>query len=180
VPGLRDVLVRLGGMYGAKVNAHRALDDGHLVVCYPGGAREVLKHDPAQRYRLRWEKSCGFARVALQAGVPIIPFAAAGVDDTYQIVSRLRGSGKLLMGHDKYDLPLLYGMGPLPAPVPFWFRIGKPISTLHAVADEDRAVEHLHRVAWTAAQRLLDELVADWSRARAASTASQEEVLCAS
>lgn len=184
VPGLRDVLVRLGGMYGAKENAHRALDDGHLVVCYPGGAREVFKYDAAHRYRLRWEKARGFARVALKAGVPIVPFAAAGVDDTYQIVSRLRGTGRLLMGHDKYDLPLLVGMGPLPSPVPFWFRIGKPIPALHAVdGDEERAVDHLHKTAWTAAQNLLDDTVSDWERARALGggvAASQQEALCAS
>jgi 1-acyl-sn-glycerol-3-phosphate acyltransferase len=165
VPGLRDLLVRLGGMYGARENALRALREGHLVVCYPGGAREVFKYDDSQRYRLRWEQSLGFARVALEAGVPIIPFAAAGVDHTYQIVSRMRGTGRLLMGHDKYDLPLLRGLGPLPSPVPFWFRIGNPI-------DEEETIEALHRAAWTSAQRWLDDLVADWSRARRPPSAS--------
>jgi 1-acyl-sn-glycerol-3-phosphate acyltransferase len=177
VPVLRDVLVRVGGMYGARGNALRALSEGHLVVCYPGGAREVLKHDPAQRYRLRWDKSAGFARVALQAGVPIIPFAAAGVDHTYEIVSRLRGSGQLLMGHDKYDLPVLNGaLGPIPSPVPFWFRIGKPIPTLHAVGEED--IESLHRAAWTTTQQLLDGLVAEWERAQSPAPAS--DLACAS
>lgn len=107
--------------------------------------------------------------------MPIVPFAAAGVDDTYQIVSRLRGTGRLLMGHDKYDLPLLVGVGPLPTPVPFWFRIGKPISPREALD-----VDHLHQIAWTAAQELLDDTVRDWERARAPGAASQEEALCAS
>jgi 1-acyl-sn-glycerol-3-phosphate acyltransferase len=175
VPGLRDVLVRLGGMYGARENAYRALESGHLVVCYPGGAREVFKYDPAHRYRLRWEDARGFARVAMNADVPIVPFAAAGVDDTYQIVSRLRGTGRLLMGHDKYDLPLLVGRGPLPTPVPFWFRIGAPIAPSEALD-----VDHLHHIAWTAAQELLDDTVADWERARAPVAASEELALCAS
>jgi 1-acyl-sn-glycerol-3-phosphate acyltransferase len=175
VPGLRDVLVRIGGMYGARKNAQRALVNGHLVVCYPGGAREVLKYDSADRYRLRWEQSLGFARVAMSANVPIIPFAAAGVDDTYQIVSRLRGTGRFLMGHDKYDLPLLVGIGPLPTPVPFWFRIGKPIAPSEALD-----VDHLHQIAWTSAQELLDDTVADWKRARSPVAASEEPALCAS
>lgn len=167
VPGLRDVLIRIGGMYGAPDNARRALAAGHLVVCYPGGAREVLKHDSAQRYKLRWERSTGFARVALEAGVPIVPFAAAGVDHTYEIVSRLRGTGQLLMGHDKYDLPLLSGsLGPLPSPVPFWFRIGAPIST--GGAD----VASLHRTAWRVTQALVDELVGEWVRAESPAPAS--------
>lgn len=180
VPFMRDVLVRVGGMYGSQDNALNALGRGHLVVSYPGGAREVFKHDPSQRYRLRWEKSRGYARVALRAGVPIIPFAAAGVDHTYRIVSRLRGTGRLWMGDDKYDLPLLLGRGPLPAPVPFWFRLGRPLLPIAApvpstrrsrrdhhaaVEPSDEEVEALHRTTWRAAQRLLDEVVAEWSGA---------------
>ncbi len=177
VPLLRDVLVRVGGMYGAPQNADHALSRGELVVCYPGGAREVLKHDPAQRYRLRWEKSSGFARVALRNRVPIIPFAAAGVDDTYSIVSRLRGTGRFLMGNDKYDLPLLFGRGPFPAPVPFWFRIGKPISPFvdpdaTELLDADSAVSALHRRAWESSQTLLDDLVVEWRAARGLPAAS--------
>lgn len=177
VPVLRDVLVRVGGMYGARDNAMRALDAGHLVVCYPGGAREVLKHDAAQRYRLRWEKSQGFARVAIRAGVPVVPFAAAGVDHTYQIVSRLRGTGQLLMGHDKYDLPVLSGsLGPIPEAVPFWFRIGPPISTRHAMGDEDRCVDALHATAWRTTQRLIDELVGEYDRC----STPASDLVCAS
>ncbi|AKT42684.1 lysophospholipid acyltransferase family protein [Chondromyces crocatus] len=165
VPGVRDALVRLGGMYGNVENALHALGRDHLVVCYPGGAREVLKQSAEDCYRLRWEKSVGFVKVALQAGVPIIPFAAAGVDDTYQIVSRLQGSGRYLMGHDKYDLPLLWGRGPLPEPVPFWFRIGAPIQASCSVQDEV-GVRALHRDVWTHAQGMLDELVGEWRSAR--------------
>src|SRR5690606_36345915 len=40
VPGLRDLLVRLGGCYGSAANGLRALRRGELVVVYPGGARE--------------------------------------------------------------------------------------------------------------------------------------------
>lgn len=157
VPLLRDLLVRIGGMYGAPENALAALGRGDLVVCYPGGAREVLKHDASQRYRLQWHKSRGFARVAKEAGVPIVPFAAAGVDHTFTIHARMRGTGRFLMGHDKYDLPLLGS--PVPSPVPFWFRIGKPIdSSAHEV-------DALHRHAFGETQRLLDDVVADWRHA---------------
>lgn len=167
VPGVRDALVRLGGMYGNVENALHALSRNHLVVCYPGGAREVLKQSAQDRYRLRWEKSVGFVKVALQAGVPIVPFAAAGVDDTYNILSRIEGSGRYLMGHDKYDLPVLWGRGPLPEPVPFWFRIGKPIHPRCSLEDEV-GVRALHRDVWGNAQEMLDGLVDEWRRARGA------------
>lgn len=163
VPVLRDALVRLGGMYGAPQNAFDALGRGELVVCYPGGAREVFKHERAQRYRLRWERSRGFAKIASRAGVPILPFAAAGVDDTFAPIARLRGTGRLLMGDDKYDLPLLLGgLGPLPSPVPFWFRIGAPIAP--PKTDDHHAIVDLHRIVWSRAQALLDDLVSEFRR----------------
>jgi len=164
VPGLRDLLVRLGGTYGSAANGLRALRKGDLVVCYPGGAREVLKHE-RDKYRLLWEKSVGFVRLALAAKVPIVPFAAAGVDDTFRIVSRLRGSGRWLMGHGKYDLPLVWGdRGPIPNAVPFWFRFGEPIVLPEgAHANDEGVVREVHERVWSSTQALVDGLVGEWS-----------------
>lgn len=155
VPGLRSVLVRAGGMLGTAENARAALADGAWVVAYPGGAREVLKRDNRAKYRLQWERSRGFARLASELGIPVVPFAAAGVDDTFDIVGTVRGSGQLLMNHSKYDLPVLWGRGPLPRPVPFWFRIGEPILP-------SRPADELHADVWQRTQRLLDELHREW------------------
>ena len=165
VPGLRDALMRLGGVKGDRIHALQALRQGHLVVCYPGGAREVFK--AGDSYRLCWEQSLGFVRVALQAGVPIVPFAAAGVDDTYDAVGVLRGSGSLMMGHAKYDLPLLRGRGPLPRPVPFWFRLGEPI-LVTGDASDGAAVARQHAQIHERAQGLLDGLVSEWKAAQSA------------
>jgi 1-acyl-sn-glycerol-3-phosphate acyltransferase len=169
VPVVRDLLVRLGGTYGSSENGLSELRRGNLVVCYPGGAREVLK-EPHLKYRLLWEKSVGFVRLALAAKVPIIPFAAAGVDDTFNVVTRLRGSGELLMGHGKYDLPVVWGpRGPLPNPVPFWFRLGEPIEApAKASHDDEGAVRELHQEVWTRTQAMVDDLVAQWTDSGAA------------
>ena len=168
VPGLGRVLDRIGAVIGSPEQGHRLLDAGHLVVCYPGGAREVLKHHASSRYRLRWERSAGFVRLALRAGVPIVPFAAAGVDDAYSIIRRLEGTGVRLMGDDKYDLPLLRGaLGPLPKRVPFWFRIGAPIELERGDVEGDAmeaVVARLHRQVWDHTQTMLDELVEEWRR----------------
>lgn len=161
VPLMRDVLVRVGGMYGSARNGLRALRRGALVVCYPGGARETLKRE-RDKYRLQWQKSVGFVRLAREARVPIIPFAAAGVDDTYRVVGHLEGSGHLLMGHGKYDLPLVWGMGPLPKPVPFWFRFGEPV-----VVRPHESLETVHRHVWDRTQTMLDALVDEWTAANA-------------
>ena len=63
------------------------------------------------------------------------------------------------MGHAKYDLPLLWGRGPFPRPVPFWFRFGTPITPASDAHLADQTVtEELHARAWSTTQTLLDEL----------------------
>lgn len=169
LPLVRDLLVRLGGAYGNAVTARRLLGAGELVVCYPGGARECFKHRASDRYRLLWERSRGFARVALECGVPVVPFAAAGVDDTFEVRGRRGGFGRWWMGHDKYDPPHLRGRAglPLPRAVPFLFRIGEPIHLADRPVTEPAAIDvhHAHAAVWGAAQSLLDDTVSDW-RAR--------------
>ena len=104
-------------------------------------------------------------RLALSAKVPIIPFAAAGVDDAFKVVGHVRGSGDFLMGHGKYDLPLIWGeRGPLPSPVPFWFRFGEPIvPPAGAPSTDDDVVRDLHRQVWTRTQLLVDDLMREWT-----------------
>lgn len=165
VPLLRDVLVRVGGTYGHRLNARAHLLAGDLVICYPGGAREAFKTDDRERYRLRWEQSLGFVRVALECGVPLVPFAAAGVDDTFDIVGRFEGLGRRWMGHDKYDVPRLRGRAslPIPRPAPFLFRVGEPVPL-----DGDcsrQGVERAHAEVSARAQRLLDDTLASWREA---------------
>ena len=166
VPLLRDLLVRLGGTYGSAANGLGALRRGDLVVCYPGGAREVFKHE-RDKYRLLWEKSVGFVRLAISANVPIIPFAAAGVDDAFKVIGHVRGSGELLMGHGKYDLPVVWGRrGPLPDSVPFWFRFGEPITPPDgARTTDENVVRDLHQKVWSRTQSLVDGLVTEWRAA---------------
>lgn len=165
VPVLRDLIVRLGGTYGSMANGIEALRRGELVVVYPGGVREVLK-DTRDKYRLLWERSMGFVILATLARVPIVPFAAAGVDDTYDLVGRLKGTGDFLMGDRKYDLPVVHG--PIPHRVPLWFKFGKPIVPAErgvTRAGDLDGVRAVHGEVWTQTQSMLDDLVGDWRAA---------------
>ncbi len=120
---VRPWLERVGGVPGTRANAGRLLRQGELVVCYPGGSREVFKR-PHQHYQLQWENCIGFARVAIETGVPIVPFAGLGVDDTFANFGHVEAATRLL---GRYAPPLAMGLGPIPLPSRLRFVLGTPI-----------------------------------------------------
>lgn len=143
---MQAVLARVGGVVGTRENALTLLNGGHLVVCYPGGAREVFKAKE-DRYRLAWDRARGFARVAIQAQVPVVPFAGLGVDDSFVNFGHPSIARRVL---GRYAVPLSVGLGPLPLPVRFRFRLGAPLEPPDSLDEVDdfkvevqRAVEQL-------------------------------------
>ncbi len=164
VPALKLLLERLGHVAGTPDNAVALLRRGDLVLVYPGGAREAFKGS-AGRYRLAWSKSTGFVRVALRAGVPIVPVAGVGVDDYYDVVAEPEEVarsplGRLLvtlLGHEKYAPPGLRGVGPLPRPAQLTFVVGEPLrpDAPPEAADDTALVARLHADVKDRLERLL-------------------------
>jgi 1-acyl-sn-glycerol-3-phosphate acyltransferase len=81
VPGVREVLSRWGTVPASPENMERALDCGAALLVYPGGDHET--------YRPSWESTRidfagrqGFARLALEHDVPIVPIVAIGGQET--------------------------------------------------------------------------------------------------
>jgi 1-acyl-sn-glycerol-3-phosphate acyltransferase len=118
-----------------------ALRDGHSVLVFPGGSRELF----GPRDQVRWGSHRGFARIAARAGVPVVPFAIAGADRQHPWRLRVGKSNTLW-------LPLL----PLPVRMDFWF--GEPIPPPPAEPAE-RVAAFADEVA-AATQALLDRAVA--------------------
>jgi 1-acyl-sn-glycerol-3-phosphate acyltransferase len=85
VPGWRDVLVRQGGVRGTRENCRALLGASEAVLVYPGGGREVAKRK-GEKYQLLWKERVGFARLAIEAGCPIVPFGAVGAEESYDIL----------------------------------------------------------------------------------------------
>ena len=117
---MQAILSRIGGVLGTRDNARELLRCGELVVCYPGGVHEVFK-SRAMRRRLRWSHTVGFAKVAIAAQIPVIPFAGLGVDD-----------GWIHLGHPPLLQRLLgpyvapFALGPLPRQ--YRFRLAAPMA----------------------------------------------------
>lgn len=155
VPIWRDLLRGIGAVRGTREICARLFEAGEAVLVFPGGGREVMKHKH-ERYRLIWKERIGFARLAIQYGVPIVPFASVGVEDMFEIVvdadDILRSPvGDLLRAlgiteqpwfrHGEVIPPIARGrgLGPLPRLERQYFLFGEPISTeSYAGRHEDR------------------------------------------
>jgi 1-acyl-sn-glycerol-3-phosphate acyltransferase len=130
VPGLAQLLTSVGAIPGVPDDAVDLLRAGHLVAVYPGGVDDSFKL-ATEKYRLRWGSRAGFARVAMRAGVPILPVAALGIDDMFTVVGRERWLGRRLFRGARYDLPLAYGALGMPVPrrVPQRYVVLPPVDT---------------------------------------------------
>jgi 1-acyl-sn-glycerol-3-phosphate acyltransferase len=81
-PYVGTFLARNGGVVANPGNAHRLLaEEQRLVLVFPEGAKGTTK-PYAQRYRLQRFGRGGFVEVAMRAGVPVLPVAVAGTEET--------------------------------------------------------------------------------------------------
>ncbi len=109
IPGVRSLLDAAGALPGEPGAATRLLRAGEVCGVYPGGIDDSWKLTKTERYRLQWGDRRGFARVAMEARVPIVPVAAFGIDEMYDVVAKERWVGRRVLGHARYDLPLALG-----------------------------------------------------------------------
>lgn len=161
-PIIRELLLNMGVVDGNPRNAIRLLRDGELVIVFPGGAREGLKSFK-ERYNLYWEDRFGFVKVAIAAGVPIVPCFSAGIDHCYYVVANAYDIGKKYFGR-YIPLPLFVGAGLIPFPVKIRHVIGKPIvHDLPRTAYRDpKIVAKLHRRVLSAMVQLKAQALADY------------------
>lgn len=146
VPGVRHLLHRFGAVRGTRNNCLALLEQGEAVVVFPGGGREAIRRK-GEKYVLKWEGRTGFARMAIQAGVPIVPLAMIGVDDAFDIVfdgqhpvmRPLRWTCSLLGINPELNPPMVKGIGPTPLPRPerFYYSAGAPIDPTPWLEAED-------------------------------------------
>jgi len=162
VPLWRDLLTHFGAVEGTRENCAALMRAHEPILVFPGGAREVFKHK-GERYHLIWKNRTGFAALAIKHGYPIVPFAAVGAEECYDILvdsDELRQSPlgpvvEWLAPRPDELPPLVAGIGPLPRPQRFYFRFAAPIETrrwagragdqtacLELRAEVARAVEH--------------------------------------
>ena len=90
-----ELLRKSGTMSASPGNAEKALAAGAAVLVYPGGDWET--HRPSwEGNKIDFAGRKGFIRLALEAGVPIVPVVSIGGQETALFLSRGAGLAKAL------------------------------------------------------------------------------------
>ncbi|KFP71904.1 PREDICTED: transmembrane protein 68 [Acanthisitta chloris] len=120
LPGFKLLLDVHGVIHGSQEDCVNTLKQGHLLAIAPGGVREALFSD--EMYTIIWGDRKGFAQVAIDAKVPIIPMFTQNVREGF----RTLGGIKILRSlYERIRLPVVPIYGGFPVKMRTF--IGEPI-----------------------------------------------------
>ena len=159
IPGVARFLTSVGAVPGTRDRAVALLERGQLVGVYPGGIDDSWK-PASEAYRLQWGNRAGFARIALRAGVPILPIVGEGIDDLLTIVTRERWVGRRLLGSARYDLPWAvgaFGLPFVPRRIPLVFHVLEPINAT-GDPDDPEDIERVRAATYDAMESVLQSI----------------------
>jgi 1-acyl-sn-glycerol-3-phosphate acyltransferase len=142
IPVVGTMWARAGGVAAHPENAYRLLrEQQQLVLVFPEGGKGPGKTFD-QRYQLRRFGRGGFVEIAMRAGVPIVPIAVVGAEESMPILFKLPTVAKA-MGLPYFPITanqLVFGpvLGSvLYFPTKFKLRVLDPI-TLNVPPDQER------------------------------------------
>ncbi|MUN35570.1 lysophospholipid acyltransferase family protein [Actinomadura litoris] len=159
VPVLAHLARKAGHTLACPADASRLLAKDELVGVFPEGFKGVGKPF-AERYKLQRFGRGGFARTALESGVPIVPAAIVGAEEIYPKIADLRSLARLL-GLPYFPItptfPLLGPLGLVPLPSKWLIRFGEPMPLDGHDADDPAAVSNVTDHVRETVQRMLNE-----------------------
>jgi 1-acyl-sn-glycerol-3-phosphate acyltransferase len=139
MPVLSELARKGGGTLACNPDAERLMAAGELVGVFPEGFKGVGKPF-AERYKLQRFGRGGFVSAALRTGVPIIPAAIVGAEESYPMLGNVKSIARLF-GLPYFPVtptfPWLGPLGLVPLPSKWLIAFGKPIETSHLVDDVD-------------------------------------------
>ncbi|XP_025936252.1 transmembrane protein 68-like isoform X4 [Apteryx rowi] len=145
LPGFKLLLDVVGVMHGSKEECVNALKKGHLVAISPGGVREALFSD--ETYVVMWGNRKGFAQVAIDAKVPIIPMFTQNVREGIRTLGGIKIFRSL---YEHLRLPVVPMYGGFPVKLRTF--LGEPIPY-----EPNVTTEELTAKAKAAVQSLIDK-----------------------
>ncbi|KAG6940534.1 transmembrane protein 68-like [Chelydra serpentina] len=110
LPGLQLFLNLLPAAHSGRDESVEILKKGNLLGVAPGGGREGYFSD--ENYNLLWGNRKGFAQVAIDAKVPIIPLFTQNIQEGYRTLGKI-GIFRWLYESSRLPLVPVYGMFPV-------------------------------------------------------------------
>ena len=138
LPVVGTMWSRLGGLPAHPDNAYRLLrEQAQLTLVFPEGTKGTSKL-VGERYQLRRFGRGGFVEIAMRAGVPVIPIAVVGSEESMPIVARLPSLARA-MGIPYVPITAnMLALGPAGlAPFPAKFRL-RVLDPVHFDVEPDR------------------------------------------
>jgi len=128
LPGVSHMYRKVGAAYAAREDARELLARGHLLGVFPEGERGFMKPvwDAYQVGRLG---RGGFAELAQEAGVPIVPVAIIGSEEvhpTVMVSKKLAMLVKLIFPEQRVDA-VAVALNPIPLPIRWRIRFLPPV-----------------------------------------------------
>jgi 1-acyl-sn-glycerol-3-phosphate acyltransferase len=129
LPFFGTLAERFGAVRACHENAMQLLAAGHIVALFPEGIKGVEKPFE-QRYQLQRFGRGGVIRLAIRAGVPIVPTAIVGAEEIAPVLWTSERLGRAFgMPYVPFTptFPWLGPLGFVPMPVKWKIAFGKPI-----------------------------------------------------
>jgi len=119
IPVVGTLWSRGGGVPARPDNAYRLLhDQGQLALVFPEGIKGTSK-PYSDRYQLRRFGRGGFVEIAMRAGVPVVPIAIVGSEETMPVLWQMPQLARAL-GLPYFPITAnMLVMGPIGTVVPF-------------------------------------------------------------
>jgi 1-acyl-sn-glycerol-3-phosphate acyltransferase len=132
MPVVGTLWSRAGGVAAHPENAYRLLREQHqLALVFPEGTKGPGK-TYSERYRLRRFGRGGFVEIAMRAGVPIVPIAVVGAEESMPTLFKIPALAKLLGVPYVPVTANMLALGPLGLlayfPAKFRLRVLDPVS----------------------------------------------------
>jgi 1-acyl-sn-glycerol-3-phosphate acyltransferase len=163
LPGVSHLYRKVGAAYAARDDARELLSRGHLLGVFPEGERGFMK--PVwEAYQVGRLGRGGFAELAEEASVPIVPVAIIGSEEVHPAVmvsKKLAGLVRMFFPEQRVE-EIAIALNPIPLPIRWHIRFLPPVmpsSPDHHLDSLDRLerAEDVRRMIQSALDDILSE-----------------------